>query len=82
MLLSFASTKVMVNGIKGNKICHAQGLRQGDPLSQMLFLMVMECLNLLMQHADEGPYFNHWVSGPSLIGHHFYADNVVLCSCH
>lgn len=51
VLLSSASTKVMVNGIQGNKICHARGLRQWDLISK-LFLMVMEFLNLI-QRADE-----------------------------
>jgi hypothetical protein len=37
VLLSSASTKVMVNGIQGNKqICHARGLRQWDLTSNTL----------------------------------------------
>jgi hypothetical protein len=32
-ILSSASTKVLVNGRLGRRICHARGLRQGDPLS-------------------------------------------------
>jgi len=31
-ILSTASTKVITNGISGRRICHARGLRQGDPL--------------------------------------------------
>lgn len=33
ILLSTASTKVLVNGVTGRRISHARGLRQGDPIS-------------------------------------------------
>jgi hypothetical protein len=48
-ILSLVSTKVLVNG--GEHICHARGLRQGDPLSLMLFLLVMEVLSALIRKA-------------------------------
>jgi hypothetical protein len=34
LMLSTASTKVVVNGSPGRRICHARGLRQGDPCHQ------------------------------------------------
>jgi hypothetical protein len=52
-LLSSASTCVLLNGSPGERICHARGLRQGDPLSAMLFLLVMEVLNAMIRRADE-----------------------------
>jgi hypothetical protein len=51
-LLSTASTKVVVNGRPGRQIAHARGLRQGDPISPMLFVLVMEVLNSLIREAD------------------------------
>lgn len=51
-LLGRARTKVLVNGRPGRRICHARGLRQGDPLSPLLFIIVMDVLNALISEAD------------------------------
>jgi len=47
-ILSTSSTRILLNGKPGRRICHARGLRQGDPLSPMLFVLVMEVLNRLL----------------------------------
>jgi hypothetical protein len=77
VLLSTASTKVVMNGNPGERISHAHGLRQGDPLSPMLFLLVMEALNALIHKADT------WLLLQPLdtrLPHQasFYADDLVL----
>lgn len=51
-ILSSASTRVLVNGRQGRRICHARGLRQGNPLSPLLLIIVMEVLNILVAEAD------------------------------
>jgi hypothetical protein len=51
-LLGMANTKVLVNGRPGWRICHARSLRQGDPLSLLLFVIVMDVLNALISEAD------------------------------
>jgi len=51
-MLRSTSTKVLVNGRTGQRIYHARGLRQGDPLSPFLFVIVMEVLNSLIIEAD------------------------------
>jgi len=49
ILLSTASTKVLMNSKAGRRMIHARGLRQGDPISPMLFVIVMEALNSLIR---------------------------------
>lgn len=45
LLLGSTNTKILLNGQPGRQICHARGLRQSDPLSPMLFVLVMEVIN-------------------------------------
>jgi hypothetical protein len=51
-LLTSSSTQVLLNGIPGSPISHQRGLRQGDPLSPMLFILVMDVLNLIVTRAS------------------------------
>jgi hypothetical protein len=47
VLLMSASTRPLLNGTPGQRICHARGLRQGDPLAPLLFVLVMEVLDAM-----------------------------------
>jgi hypothetical protein len=61
--------RVQLNGVQGERICHARGLRQGDPLSPMLFVLVMEILNILFHKADSSS-LTHIVQGLHICGQH------------
>ena len=51
-LLKTASTQVILNGEPSKFIYNQRGLRQGDHLSPMLFILVMDVLNILFAQAD------------------------------
>jgi hypothetical protein len=51
--LMTSSTQILLNGVPGRFISHRRGLRQGDPLSPLLFIIVMDVLTVLFIKAEE-----------------------------
>jgi len=41
------------NGVRGNLFKHRKGLREGEPLSPMLFTIAMEPLHLMLKKAND-----------------------------
>jgi hypothetical protein len=78
VLLSTASTKVLLNGVPGHRICHGRGLRQGDPLSPMLFVLVMECFSAMIKLADSRGLFSPLRPHSIKQRVSLYADDVVV----
>jgi len=77
-LLSSSSTQVLLNGIPGDHIAHRRGLRQGDPLSPMLFILVMDVLGHMISKAKNDGWLQP-LSRRSLQHRiSIYADDVVL----
>jgi hypothetical protein len=53
LLLSTSSSSVRMNGIQGPWIKHMRGLRQGDPLSPYLFILVIDTMQHILQRSTE-----------------------------
>jgi hypothetical protein len=78
ILLSTASTKILLNGQLGRHICHAWGLRQGDPLSPLLFMLTVEALNTLFHLAEEHGLFRSLRVAPIQHILFLYVDDLVI----
>lgn len=73
-----SSSQVLLNGSPGQSINHVRGLRQGDPLSPMLFILAMEPFHRILKAAENASLL-------SLMGGSFdrfrcslYADDVAV----
>ncbi|GJU26294.1 RNA-directed DNA polymerase, eukaryota [Tanacetum coccineum] len=70
---------ILVNGSPTSEFQFSKGLKQGDPLSPLLFILVMESLHLSFQNVVNAGLFKGVVLNNSLqISHLFYADDVVF----
>jgi hypothetical protein len=77
-LLVTSSTQVLLNGFLGCHIIHRRGLRQRDPLSPMLFILVMYVLGFLFSKAEEEGLLQQLSCRNKLHCVSMYADDVAL----
>lgn len=79
-ILVSACSSVLVNGSPTFEFTCGKGLRQGDPISPFLFIMVMEALSGIIKKACSIGSF-HGVSLPRdgpVISHLLYADDAMV----
>lgn len=77
-LLLTSSTRVLLNGEPGAPIKHRRGLRQGDPLSPMLFIIVMDVLSSLVDKAETWGLLKPLTASAKVTCLSLYADDMVL----
>lgn len=77
-LLGSSFTQVLLNGCPGNRIQNRRGLRQGNPLSPMLFILVMDVLGLLFSKAEEAGLLQLLSNRKKLHRISIYVDDVAL----
>jgi len=72
---------VLVNGSPTDEFPMKRGLRQGDPLSPFLFLLVVEGFNILMKSMSEKHFFHSYKVGPTnatVVSHLQFADDTLI----
>lgn len=81
ILLSSASTRVLINGEPRPPIWHRRGLRQGDPLSPQLFVLAVDVLGHLIRRATHLGVLQQLHHSRVIPAISLYADNVMIF-CH
>ena len=74
---------ILINGSPSGFFASSRGLRQGDPLSPLLFVIVMEALSQIMDRAIRGGLFSSFMVGSPQdhqvwISHLLFADDTLI----
>jgi hypothetical protein len=69
---------VMLNGVPLHPIQHGRGLRQGDPLSPLLFILAIDLLNQLLQLATDRGLLSPLYGSTARFRLSMYADDAVI----
>nr|GEX14542.1 RNA-directed DNA polymerase, eukaryota [Tanacetum cinerariifolium] len=79
MCLKSSRGSIVINGSPTEEFQYFRGLKQGDPLSPFLFILVMESLHLSFQRVVEAGLFTGlFLSKSFKFSHMFYADDAIF----
>jgi hypothetical protein len=73
-----ASSRIILNGIPRKDILHGRGLRQGDPLSLLLFDIAIDPLQRLLEKATESDLLSAMPGGIQGLRVSLYADDAAI----
>ena len=77
-LLSTASSRVLLNGVAGDPIKHGRGLRQGDPLSPLLFVLAIDPLHHILRKATSQGHLHEIRGRAPTIRTSLFADDAAI----
>lgn len=78
--LESARASIIINGSPTKEFAMSKGVRQGDPLSLFLFIIVMEGLSVAMKSTASKGIFDgiHIPNSDSSLSHLLYADDALF----
>jgi hypothetical protein len=77
-LLVTATSRVLLNGVPGEPILHGRGLRQGDPLSPLLFVLAIDPLSQLLELATDHGLLHRLHGRGTVVRTSLYADDATV----
>jgi hypothetical protein len=81
--ISTVRFSVLINGSPFDFFSSSRGLRQGDPLSPLLFVFVMEASSCMISAAVRGSLLDGFKIGDVDFSHLLFADDtLIFCSSH
>ena len=81
--ISTARFSILINGCPQGFFASSRGLRQGDPLCPLLFVLIMETLSRLMARATQERFLSGFLVGmerdnPLMVSHLLFVDDTLI----
>jgi mannosylglycoprotein endo-beta-mannosidase len=77
-LLFTATSRVLLNGVAGAPMRHGRGLRQGDPLSPLLFVLAIDPLSQILEIASAHGLLHKIRGRGNVLRTSLYADDAAV----
>jgi hypothetical protein len=69
---------VLLNGIAGSPIDHGRGLRQGNPLSPLLFVLAIDPISQILEHATRSGLLHKLRGRGTILRTSLHADDAAV----